>query len=136
MEAQIAKLADEDERYGILKETIMNKVGQLPLTVNIVERQEEWIDKVQTDYFWSVATDDDLDEMCARLAPLMKFRDSQQNVEKKLAIQDLLTVKETIEFGPDHERMVVDKYRREVEKFIRELVKTNPVIQKIAWARI
>ncbi|MFQ5687222.1 MAG: type I restriction-modification enzyme R subunit C-terminal domain-containing protein, partial [Candidatus Scalindua sp.] len=40
-------------------------------------------------------------------------------------------MKETIEFGPQHERMTVDKYRRKVEGFIRELVKTNPVLKKI-----
>jgi len=62
----------------------------------------------------------------------MKFRQKQKTPEKKLNIQDLLTVKETIEFGPQHERMSVDKYRRKIEDFIRELVKSNPVVQKIA----
>lgn len=132
IEAQTAKLAGDDDRYDMLKETIIEKVSELPLTVNVVERQKDWIEKVQSEHFWIIATDDDLDEMIERLAPLMKFRQKQRTPEKKLNIQDLLTVKETIEFGPQHERMSVDKYRRRVEDFIRELVKLNPVVQKIA----
>ena len=132
IEAQTAKLGLDDDRYDMLKETIIEKVSELPLTVNVVGRQKDWIEKVQSEHFWIIATDDDLDEMIERLAPLMKFRQKQRTPEKKLNIQDLLTVKETIEFGPQHERMSVDKYRRKVEDFIRELVKLNPVVQKIA----
>ena len=132
IEAQTAKLVGDEDRYDTLKETIIEKVSELPLTVNVVEREKEWIEKVQSNHFWITATDDDLDEMIERLAPLMKFRQKQKAPEKKLNIQDLLTVKETIEFGPQHERMSVDKYRRKIEDFIRELVKSNPVVQKIA----
>ena len=131
IETQIARLAGDEERYEILKETIIEKVSELPMTVNVVERERELIEKVQSNHFWIIASDDDLDEMIERLAPLMKYRQTQKTPEKKLNIQDLLTVKETIEFGPQHERMTVDKYRRKVEEFIRALVKTNPVLQKI-----
>ncbi|MCK5161729.1 MAG: DEAD/DEAH box helicase family protein [Candidatus Aureabacteria bacterium] len=132
IEAQTARLTGDDERFGALKEAIIEKVSELPLTVNVVEREREWVEKVQSNHFWITASDNDLDEMIARLAPLMKYRQTQKTPEKKLNIQDLLTVKETIEFGPQHERMTVNKYRRKVEEFIRALVKTNPVLQKIA----
>ena len=131
IETQTARLAGDDERYKILKEIIIEKVSELPMTVNVVEREREWIEKVQSNHFWVTASDNDLDEMIERLAPLMKYRQTQKKPEKKLNIQDLLTVKETIEFGPQHERMTIDKYRRKVEEFIRELVKSNPVLQKI-----
>ncbi len=131
IEAQTARLAGDDERFEALKEAIIEKVSELPLTVNVVEREREWVEKVQSNHFWITASDDKLDEMITRLAPLMKYRQTQKTSEKKLNIQDLLTVKETIEFGPQHERMAVDKYRHKVEEFIRALVKTNPVLQKI-----
>ena len=131
VETQIAKLAGDEERYEALKEVIVEKVSELPMTVNEVKREREWIEKVQSNHFWIIASDDDLDEMIERLAPLMKYRQTQKSLEKKLNIQDLLTVKETVEFGPQHERMTIDKYRRKVEEFIRELVKVNPVLQKI-----
>ncbi|MFQ5713806.1 MAG: DEAD/DEAH box helicase family protein [Candidatus Scalinduaceae bacterium] len=131
IEAQTARLAGDDERYEALKETIIEKVSELPLTVNVVNREREWIEKVQSNHFWVIVSDNNLDEMIERLAPLMKYRQTKKVSEKKINIQDLITVKETIEFGPQHERMTVDKYRRKVEEFIRELVKTNIVLQKI-----
>ncbi len=131
IEAQTARLAGDDERFEALKEIIIEKVSELPLMVNVVAQERDWIEKAQSNHFWITASDDDLDEMTTRLAPLMKFRQTQKTPEKKLNIQDLLTVKETIEFGPQHERMTVDKYRRKVEEFVRELVKTSPVLRKI-----
>ncbi|MBA7583515.1 hypothetical protein ES708_25460 [subsurface metagenome] len=132
IEAQIARIMSDDERFEVLKDTIIEKVSELPLTVNIVAKERVLIEKAQSNHFWIIASDDDLDEMIERLAPLMKYRQMQKIPEKKLNIQDLLTVKETVEFGPQHERMTVDKYRRKVEEFIRELVKSNPVLQKIS----
>jgi len=131
IEAQIARIMHDDERFEVLKDTIIEKVSELPLSVNIVAKERDWIEKVQSNHFWLIASDDDLDEMIKRLAPLMKFRETLKTPEKKLNIQDLLTVKETVEFGPQHERMTVDKYRQKVEEFIQELVKHNPVLQKI-----
>jgi len=131
LEAQIARIACDEYRYETLKEIVIEKVSELPLTVNVVAREKELIEKVQSNNFWITATDDGLDEVIKRLAPLMKYRQNQKPSEKKLNIQDLLTVKETVEFGPQHERMTVDKYRRKVEEFIRELVANNPILQKI-----
>jgi len=136
IEAQIARIMSDEERFEILKDAIIEKVSELPLTVNIVAKERDWIEKVQLNHFWIIASDDDLDEMIERLAPLMKYRETEKTPEKKLNIQDLLTVKETVEFGPQHERMTVDKYRRKVEEFIRELVKSNPILQKIAQGDI
>lgn len=132
IEAQIARIMGEDERFEIFQDIIIEKVSELPLTVNIVAKEHVWIEKVQLNHFWIIASDDDLDEMIMRLAPLMKYRQTEKIPEKKLNIQDLLIVKEIVEFGPQHERMTVNKYRRKVEEFIRELVKSNPVLQKIS----
>ena len=131
IEAQTARLLGDDDRYETLKELIVEKVGELPLTVNVVGRERDCIENVQLDNFWGTASDDDLDDIITRLAPLMKYRQTQGTEQKKLNIQDLLTVKETVEFGPQHERMTVDKYRRKIEEFVRELVKSNAVLQKV-----
>ncbi|MFQ5687223.1 MAG: hypothetical protein ACE5GV_11235 [Candidatus Scalindua sp.] len=74
IEAQTARLAGDDERYEALKEVIIEKVSELPLTVNVVNREREWIEKVQSSHFWITASDDALDKMIAHLAPLMKYR--------------------------------------------------------------
>jgi type I restriction enzyme R subunit len=118
-----------------LRQAIIEKVSELPLSVNIVAKEREWIEKVQSTTFWSNMSDDDLGEIAEHLAPLMKYRQPYVTLEKKLNIQDLLTVKETVEFGPQHERMTVDKYRKKVEEFIHDLQKSNPILQKIAQGK-
>ncbi len=131
LETQIAILLDDRDKFEVLKDTIIEKVSELPLSVNIVAKEKEWIEKTQSNHFWIGISDDDLDKIAEHLAHLMKFRQPRVTLEKKLNIQDLLTVKEVVEFGPQHERMTVDKYRKKVEEFIYELQKTNPVLQKI-----
>ncbi|MBN1971768.1 MAG: DEAD/DEAH box helicase family protein [Candidatus Delongbacteria bacterium] len=131
LETQIAILLDDRDKFEVLKDTIIEKVSELPLSVNIVAKEKEWIETTQSNHFWIGISDDDLDKTADHLAHLMKFRQPRVTLEKKLNIQDLLTVKEVVEFGPQHERMTVDKYRKKVEEFIYELQKTNPVLQKI-----
>ena len=80
-----------------------------------------------------VFTDDDLDEMIKSLGPLMKFRGPRGKREILLTdLQDLLIQKDYIEFGPKHERLTTNQYRLKVEDFIKELVKTNPALQKLS----
>jgi type I restriction enzyme R subunit len=135
IETQIARLLNDRDRFEVLRQAIIEKVSELPLSVNIVAKEREWIEKVQSTTFWSNMSDDDLGEIAEHLAPLMKYRQPYVTLEKKLNIQDLLTVKETVEFGPQHERMTVDKYRKKVEEFIHDLQKSNPILQKIAQGK-
>jgi len=126
-----AHLGGYDERFETLKEGVIETVSELPLTVNVVAKEKDFIERVQSKNFWLTFTDDDLDEMVKRLSPLMKYREQTKIKETKADLIDLLTVKEYIEFGPQHERLTVDKYRQKVEDAVRELVKSNGVLQKL-----
>lgn len=128
-----AKLGGYDEQFETLKEGIIETVSELPLTVNIVAKEKAYIEKVQSKNFWLTFTDNDLDEMVTRLAPLMKFRERNKIKQTKADLMDLLTVREYVEFGPEHERLTVDKYRHKVEELIHELVKTNKSLQKLMF---
>ena len=131
VDLSIAKLSCSDEQFSTLKDGIIETVSELPLTVNIVAREKTYIEKIQSKNFWLTFTDDDLDEMAARLAPLMKYREQNKIRQTKADLTDLLTVKEYIEFGPEHERLTIDKYRRKVEEAVRELVRSNKSLQKL-----
>jgi len=65
------------------------------------------------------------------LAPLMRLRRRGKPTMMKLDLEDLLAVKETIEFGPDSQRMSVSAYREKVESYVLGLVDGNPVLRKI-----
>ncbi len=126
-----AHLSKDIEKFETLKEGIIEIISELPLSVNIVARESDFIEKVVSKNFWVTFTDDDLDEIARRLGPLMKFREQDKPKEVRTNLTDLLTVKEYVEFGPEHERLTIDKYRRKVEELIQELLKTNISLQKL-----
>lgn len=128
-----AHILKDHEKFENLKEGVIETVSELPLEVNIVAQQEELIRKVTGKNFWMVFTDDDLDDVIKSLGPLMKFRGPQKTREiLPTDLQDLLVQKNYIEFGPKHERLTTSQYRIKVEEFIKELVKTNPALQKLS----
>lgn len=128
-----AHILKDHEKFENLKEGVIETISELPLEVNIVAEQEVLIRKVMNEHFWMVFTDDDLDEMVKCLGPLMKFRGPREKRNILLTdLQDLLVQKDYIEFGPKHERLTTNQYRLKVEDFIKELVKTNPALQKLS----
>ena len=128
-----AHILKDHEKFESLKDGVIETISELPLEVNIVAEQEVLIRKVMNEHFWMVFTDDDLDKMVECLGPLMKFIGPRGKREILLTdLQDLLIQKDYIEFGPKHERLTTNQYRLKVENFIKELVKTNPELQKLS----
>ena len=132
VEASLAHLAEEKEKFETLKESIVEEIGELPLSVNIVAKEEPLIKQSQSNHFWSTATDEKLDELINKLSPLMKFREAViQLAPAKFNFKDLVSEKEFVEFGPQHEALSVAKYRELVEQKVNELVSSSPILQKV-----
>jgi type I restriction enzyme R subunit len=133
LETSLAKLADEKKKFEILKANVVEQIGELPLSVNVVAREEAIIKLAQTNSYWAKATDDTFDELAEKLSALMKYRDGigQDSGPAKFDFTDLLTTKEMVEFGPEHSAVSVSKYREMVEKLILELTESNPILKKI-----
>ncbi|MCP4683258.1 MAG: DEAD/DEAH box helicase family protein [Desulfobacterales bacterium] len=131
-----ARILGDKDKFEILKAGVIEQVAELPLSVNIVAREKALIEQVIQPPFWNKgdvnALDESLDEVIAKLAPLMRFRQSEPLDEEKIDIQDKLTVKEYIEFGPENERMMVNQYREKVEKMVKALANTNLVLKKLS----
>jgi type I restriction enzyme R subunit len=133
LDLSLALLGGEKARFDTLKEGLVEQIGELPLSVHIVARQSALIQSAQQNAYWEACTDDVLDELAEKLAPLMKFRE-EQNVGQgpmKLDLTDEILHKEAVEFGPRHEAVSVSKYREMVEALVLELTRTNPILQKI-----
>ncbi|MBU3979381.1 DEAD/DEAH box helicase family protein [Patescibacteria group bacterium] len=120
-----------NEVQNILRESIIGQVNELPLTINLVHKEKDLIEEIQKDEYWSSIEEDKLYEAIKRLAPLMRFRDPVKNEIEKLNLEDLVTKKEWVEFGREHERMTTFAYRARVEKLINELKEKNTVLQKL-----
>jgi type I restriction enzyme R subunit len=62
----------------------------------------------------------------------MKFRDrNTSSGPAKFNFKDVVTSKEYVEFGPQHEALSVAAYRQLVEQKINELVLANPILKKL-----
>lgn len=137
LELSLARLADEKARYEALKDNIIEVINELPLSVNVVAREEAIINQAQTKRYWARAADETFDELADKLSPLMNYRDGdiKPTGPEKLDLTDIVKTKEMVEFGPEHSAVSVTQYREMVEKLIIELTANNPILQKIKAGR-
>jgi type I restriction enzyme R subunit len=133
VELSLAGMEDDKERFETLKDGLVETISELPLSVNIVAKEEKLIREAQTNKFWATITENEYDQLIDKFAPLMKFIESVVKPlgPAKFNFQDLLSTKEYVEFGPQHEAVSIAKYREMVEEKIKELTVINPVLQKI-----
>lgn len=127
-----AQIIANNEAVDVLKENIIEQVSELPLTINIVSREKDLIEEIKTEKYWSEIGEDKLYDAIKRLGPLMRFREQIKAGIEKLSLDDIVSKKEWVEFGPEHERLTTFAYRTRVENLIKELKEENPVLQKIA----
>jgi type I restriction enzyme R subunit len=115
-----------------MRDSIVSQVSELPLSVNVVEAEQDLIEEIINPYNdWSDVSIDWLNSITKKIAPLMRYREGSPSQVMKLSLSDLTAEKKYIEFGPKNERMTTLAYREKVEQFIRELEANNPVIQKL-----
>jgi type I restriction enzyme R subunit len=132
LEASLAMLAGEKTKFETLKDNIVEQIGELPLSVNTVAKEEAIIKLAQTNRYWTKATDESFDELDVKLSALMKYRDVGESVKPShFDFIDAVTTKEMVEFGPEHSTVSVSKYREMVEQLIIELTASNPILQKM-----
>ncbi|NUN10312.1 MAG: DEAD/DEAH box helicase family protein [Ignavibacteriaceae bacterium] len=132
VEVSLAHLAEKTEKFEILKESIIEEIGELPLSINIVAREQELIRQAQNNHYWATINEDKFEELIQKLAPLMKFRESVIPLAPaKFNLKDYVAEKELVEFGPQHEALSIAKYRELVENKINQLVLSSPILQKL-----
>lgn len=132
VEVSLAHLSGETEKFETLKESIIEEIGELPLSINIVAREQELIRQAQSNHYWATINEDKFEELIQKLSPLMKFREAVIPLAPaKFNLKDIVAEKEFVEFGPQHEALSVAKYRELVEKKINELVSSSPILQKL-----
>ncbi len=133
LELSLAHLSEETEKFDTLKENIVTVVSELPLSVNVVSKHEDYIRSVLSNAFWTEMEDDDFDQLAGTIGPLMKYREQSTKPEDpaKLNLADVVKTKEMVEFGPQHEAVSISKYREMVEAKIADLTQRNPILQKL-----
>ena len=132
VEVSLAHLANEPEKFETIKDSLIEEISELPLSINTVVKEEQLIRQSQTNNYWATINEDRFDELIEKLSPLMKYRESVVPLgPAKFNLKDILYSKEYIEFGPQHESLSIAKYRTFVELKINELINTNPILKKL-----
>lgn len=132
VEVGLAHLCGDKKKFTTLKDGIVELIAELPLTVNVVAAQEKFIRQYQTAHFWHTISEEKLDEVFEKIAPLMKYHET--GVAKGIAhydLKDWVVRKEYVEFGPEHEAIGIAKYRELVEQKIQEALESNPILCKL-----
>lgn len=132
IQLSIARLEKNEKKIETLEQVIMEKVSDLPLSVNTVAKKKEIIEQVLNEGYLHKADEEQLRGLASSLGGLMRFREEGFKIDQeKLNLKDITAEKQYIEFGPANERVTVQKYREKVEALIKKLEEENPILQKI-----
>lgn len=132
LEVSIARLSNDKRLFDVLISGVIIQIGELPLSVHIVKRQQDLIEQAQRESFWADVSDDALDLLVEKLSPLMKFREKDNPFSPiELDLKDKVKQKEFVKFGPQHEAVSITRYKEMVEAKVLALMENNPVLLKI-----
>ncbi len=131
IEFETALLTADSDAAEKIQERILEKVKELPLTLNQVRAKEVAVTKIKTPKFWKDANFENLEAARKELRGLMKHRTRATTDIEKLDIADQILIRDTVEFGPEMERSTTAEYRRKVEETVKSLLVTNEVLQKL-----
>jgi type I restriction enzyme R subunit len=131
VEYSTARLAAENDRVEAIKESVRLQLDELPMSVNVVNRERDLIEASFDEAWWVDPSDTDLHHLAERLAPLMLYRTIGARPWMELNLKDLTVIKEKIDLGGDLGRISIAGYRERIESFIRDLVEQNPVLRKL-----
>lgn len=133
LEVSLAKMQSEEEKYDMLKNALIERISDLPLSLNIVSKQQELIKNAQRIHFWNNIKENNFNSLIDNLSPLARYIDTRENTSgpSKFNFEDELVAKEMVEFGPQNEAVSITRYKEMVEEKVKELMESNPVLQKI-----
>jgi len=113
------------------QERIAEDVAKLPTNLEEVKPQKELVNTVLSKSFWSDTNSEDIAKLIDVIAPLMKYKRAEEQRIIEINAEDLIEERKPIIYGPDRKEEHVEVYQQKVERRVRELAESLPVIQKI-----
>ena len=113
------------------QERLAEDVAKLPTNIDDVKPQKEFVNTVLSPSFWADANIEDISKLSDILAPLMKHKRAEEQRIIEINAEDLIEERKPIIFGPDRREEHVEVYQQKVERRVRELAESLPVIKKI-----
>ena len=117
------------ELFEAKRDVCIEKVRELPLTLQIIKNQEELLRKCMDPTFWDGTTEQSLDEVIDKLGPLMKHRDPSTSPFRVLDMQDSIKIRTWLEL--DGKPVPKSLYQQIVAQFISGLADQSEAIRKV-----
>ena len=117
------------ELFDAKRESCIEKIRELPMTLQIVKRQEELIRKCMDPTFWDGSTEEALDEVIEKLGPLMKHRDPALTPFRVLDLKDEIKIRTWLEI--DGKPVPKSAYQEIVTQFISGLATQSEAVRKV-----
>jgi type I restriction enzyme R subunit len=132
LEYSLCLMREEKQQAELLRESIVELIRDLPLSIGFVQREATLIRDAQTATYWQSAGETEFDRLVERLGPLMCYRDDNAKAKPlELDLADSVQVKQLLQIDTGHANLNIEGYRSELEAKIAELRQANPVLLKI-----
>jgi len=128
---ELALLQKDERRTLELKEAIKEDLQLLPMTLQVVKRQEQAVFKAASDAFWGGLNVENIREAKEKLSPIMKYKRKDGRKIIEFDLNDQIIERRWIEFGPNGEGDYVHIYKEKVEKRVKELADKESALIKI-----
>ncbi|MFZ2975912.1 MAG: DEAD/DEAH box helicase family protein [Candidatus Moraniibacteriota bacterium] len=130
--AKLENIKGQKKKIKTLEEVIVEMVSDLPLSVNVVAKEETLIGEVLHNGYLEKADEEALEVLIQKIAPLMKYREEGiKPNQDSLDLRDITSEKGYINFGAENERLTIHKYREKVEALVKKLEEENEILRKI-----
>jgi len=129
----LALLTEDAAAQHSARKKIAAQAAALPANISLVREHASLIRALQIDSYWTPPpSEETLDELVARLGPLMHLREPRGNAPQvEVNFTDAVHRKEWGDFDPAQAAATLKPYRELVEARIRELLAQSPILQKI-----
>ena len=114
-----------------IRDRIADDVLKLPVNMNEVLPKADIIESVKNPEFWTDTKTEDIFRMTEELRALMKHKRTEAQKIIEIVADDQIVERLPIIYGPDMKEERVEVYQKKVERRVRELADSHPVIQKI-----
>ena len=123
----------KDEGPEKLIDEICESLTRVPQDIDEVSKKKELINLAldKGNKFWENITTEKITQLRDELSPLMVYQQSEPIKTILIKMDDVIQERDSVRYGPELTSIDSQTYIEKVEKKIRELAKSNPIILKI-----
>ena len=118
-----------DQLFEAKRDSCIDKIKQLPMTLQKIKQHEELIIECIRPTFWDDASENKLDQVIHDLGPLMKHKDPSKASFRILDLKDSVRIRTWLDIGG--KPVPKSAYQEIVTQFITGLAEQSAAVRKI-----